>query len=89
MQALEQGTQKLEEGDIEGAKKLYKRSVEIKRTASALFNLGVTHYHASMNFMCSRPFYVDHFVTEEFQLAINAWEGCIALSPTSADAHTS
>lgn len=26
---------------------LYKRSVEIKRTASALFNLGVTHYHLS------------------------------------------
>jgi len=71
LQALEQGTQRLEEGDIEGAKKLYQRSVEIKRTASALFNLGVTHYHA-----------------KEFQLAINAWEGCIALSPTSADAHT-
>jgi len=45
MQCLEQGTQKLEEGDIQGAKELYKRSVEIKRTASSLFNLGVTHYH--------------------------------------------
>jgi len=44
---LEQGTQKLEEGDVEGAKKLYQRSVEIKRNASSLFNLGVTHYHLS------------------------------------------
>lgn len=47
MQCLEQGTQKLEEGDVQGAKELYKRSVEIKRNASSLFNLGVTHYHLS------------------------------------------
>ncbi|KAI0674646.1 hypothetical protein C8Q78DRAFT_1016019 [Trametes maxima] len=45
MQCLEEGTQKLEEGDVQAAKDLYKRSVEIKRTASSLFNLGVTHYH--------------------------------------------
>jgi len=45
LQCSEQGTQKLEEGDIEGAKVLYKRSVDIKRNASTLFNLGVTHYH--------------------------------------------
>ncbi|CDO71147.1 hypothetical protein BN946_scf184845.g17 [Trametes cinnabarina] len=45
MQCLEEGTQKLEEGDVHAAKALYKRSVDIKRTASALFNLGVTHYH--------------------------------------------
>ncbi|THH19448.1 hypothetical protein EW146_g1721 [Bondarzewia mesenterica] len=45
LQCLEQGTQKLEEGDVQGAKELYKRSVEIKRNASSLFNLGVTHYH--------------------------------------------
>jgi hypothetical protein len=44
---LEQGTQKLEEGDVEGAKKLYQRSVDIKRNASCLFNLCVTHYHLS------------------------------------------
>jgi hypothetical protein len=44
---LEQGTQQLEEGDVEGAKKLYQRSVDIKRNASSLFNLGVTHYHLS------------------------------------------
>ncbi|KAK0202851.1 TPR-like protein [Desarmillaria ectypa] len=42
---LEQGTQKLEEGDLEAAKNLYKRSADIKRNASSLFNLGVTHYH--------------------------------------------
>ncbi|KAA1468768.1 TPR-like protein, partial [Dentipellis sp. KUC8613] len=45
LQCLEQGTQKLEEGDVQGAKELYKRSVDIKRNASSLFNLGVTHYH--------------------------------------------
>ncbi|KIY66732.1 TPR-like protein [Cylindrobasidium torrendii FP15055 ss-10] len=42
---IEEGTLKLEEGDLEGAKGLYKRSAEIKRNASVLFNLGVTHYH--------------------------------------------
>lgn len=47
MQCLEEGTRKLEEGDVQGAKELYKRSVEIKRNASSLFNLGVTHYHLS------------------------------------------
>ncbi|KAH9887310.1 hypothetical protein C8Q73DRAFT_748640 [Cubamyces lactineus] len=45
MQCLEEGTQKLEEGDVQAAKASYKRSVDMKRTASALFNLGVTHYH--------------------------------------------
>ncbi|PCH44791.1 TPR-like protein [Wolfiporia cocos MD-104 SS10] len=45
MQCLEEGTQKLEEGDVQAAKALYQRSVDIKRTASSLFNLGVTHYH--------------------------------------------
>lgn len=47
VQCLEQGTQKLEEGDVQAAKELYKRSVDIKRNASSLFNLGVTHYHLS------------------------------------------
>ncbi|KAF8630738.1 hypothetical protein AX17_005333 [Amanita inopinata Kibby_2008] len=45
LRCLEQGTAKLEEGDVQAAKELYKRSIEIKRTASSLFNLGVTHYH--------------------------------------------
>ncbi|KAG6813829.1 hypothetical protein H0H92_006773 [Tricholoma furcatifolium] len=45
LRCLEQGTAKLEEGDVEGAKLLYKRSAEINRNASSLFNLGVTHYH--------------------------------------------
>ncbi|KAJ3515994.1 hypothetical protein NLJ89_g1405 [Agrocybe chaxingu] len=45
LRCLEQGTTKLEEGDVQGAKALYQRSVEIKRNASSLFNLGVTHYH--------------------------------------------
>ncbi|EMD34722.1 hypothetical protein CERSUDRAFT_75649 [Gelatoporia subvermispora B] len=42
---LAEGTQKLEDGDLQGAKELYGRSVEIKRQASSLFNLGVAHYH--------------------------------------------
>ncbi|KAF9258899.1 TPR-like protein [Marasmius fiardii PR-910] len=45
LRCLEEGTQKLEEGDVQAAKILYKRSAEIKRNASSLFNLGVTHYH--------------------------------------------
>lgn len=52
VQCLEQGTQKLEEGDVHAAKGLYKRSVEIKRNASSLFNLGVTHYHLSESHTC-------------------------------------
>jgi hypothetical protein len=47
LQCLEQGTQKLEEGDVEAAKRLYKRSTEIKKYPGSLFNLGVTHYHLS------------------------------------------
>ncbi|KAF5369234.1 hypothetical protein D9757_010021 [Collybiopsis confluens] len=45
LNCLEQGTRLLEEGDVEGAKGLYKRSAEINRNASSLYNLGVTHYH--------------------------------------------
>lgn len=45
--ALEEGTRKLEEGDIDGARALYQRSVDLKPNASNLFNLGVTKYHAS------------------------------------------
>ena len=33
MSCLEQGTQKLEENNLQGAKDLYKRSVEIKRSS--------------------------------------------------------
>ncbi|KAJ3994935.1 hypothetical protein F5050DRAFT_1809151 [Lentinula boryana] len=45
MNCLEQGTRLLEEGDVEGAKRLYARSAEINRNASSLYNLGVTYYH--------------------------------------------
>ncbi|KAF8196718.1 hypothetical protein K438DRAFT_1906196 [Mycena galopus ATCC 62051] len=45
LRCLDMGTLKLEEGDVVAAKDLYKRSVEIRRNASSLFNLGVTHYH--------------------------------------------
>jgi hypothetical protein len=50
LRCLEQGTTKLEEGDVQGAKSLYQRSTYIKRNASSLFNLGVTHYHLSLSF---------------------------------------
>lgn len=52
LRCLEQGTTKLEEGDVEAAKELYRRSTEIKRNASSLFNLGVTHYHLSTISVC-------------------------------------
>ncbi|KXN81544.1 hypothetical protein AN958_04481 [Leucoagaricus sp. SymC.cos] len=45
IRCMEQGTAKLEEGDVQAAKELYKRSADIKKNASSLFNLGVTHYH--------------------------------------------
>ncbi|KAK7445416.1 hypothetical protein VKT23_014833 [Stygiomarasmius scandens] len=45
LRCLEQGTLLLEGGDVNGAKDMYKRSVEIHRNASALYNLGVTFYH--------------------------------------------
>lgn len=88
-QCLEQGTQKLEEGDIEAAKALYKRSVEIKKTPSSLFNLGVTHYHLSQpDSLCSFPHLNLAFV-EEYDDAISAWKESITLQPSSPDAHTS
>ncbi|KZP01885.1 TPR-like protein [Calocera viscosa TUFC12733] len=46
IKALEEGTQKLEEGDLEGATQCYERSVQIRRTAHTLYNLGVIRYHA-------------------------------------------
>ncbi|SJX60063.1 uncharacterized protein SRS1_11378 [Sporisorium reilianum f. sp. reilianum] len=42
---LEEGTTHLEAGDLAAAKQSYQRSLEIKRNASALFNLGVCLYH--------------------------------------------
>lgn len=42
MEAMQDGNQRLEEGDIEGARELYRKSVEIKGTASGCFNLGVS-----------------------------------------------
>ncbi|KDQ19080.1 hypothetical protein BOTBODRAFT_28573 [Botryobasidium botryosum FD-172 SS1] len=46
LKALEEGTKKLEEGDVEAARRLCELSVSRKRTASGLFNLGVTCYHS-------------------------------------------
>ena len=39
---MEEGTHKLEDGDVEGARDAYKRSLEVKKTAAGLFNLGVS-----------------------------------------------
>ncbi|KAJ7453977.1 hypothetical protein B0H11DRAFT_266226 [Mycena galericulata] len=45
LRCMELGNSSLEQGDVSAAKELYKRSAEIRRNASSLFNLGVTHYH--------------------------------------------
>lgn len=42
MDALEEGTRYLEEGNVEAARDHYKRSVGIQKSAAALFNLGVS-----------------------------------------------
>ena len=75
---------------------LYQRSVDVKKTASSLFNLGVTHYHLSTRLLSiSLLRHVKiisyHFLIflEEFDQAINAWKESIALQPSSPDAHTS
>ena len=86
---LEQGTQKLEEGDVEGAKNLYQRSVDIKRNASSLFNLGVTHYHLSSYSKLIVAIWNSTPFEEEFDKAILSWTSAIELQPSSADAHTS
>lgn len=41
---VESGTRELEEGDLEGAKKLYQESLGVKETASGWFNLGVSYH---------------------------------------------
>jgi hypothetical protein len=93
LQCLEQGTQKLEEGDVEAAKRLYKRSTEVKRTASSLYNLGVTHYHlraSSISVSVVTQFNARPFsCTGEYDDAIAVWKESIVLQPSSADAHTS
>ena len=86
---LEQGTQKLEEGDVEGAKKLYQRSVDIKRNASSLFNLGVTQYHLSSYSKLIVSIWNLTHLEEEFDKAILSWTSAIELQPSSPDAHTS
>lgn len=89
LRCLEQGTAKLEDGDVLGAKELYKRSCEIHRNASSLFNLGVTHFHLSMSLsFCIRKLVLKRS-TEEYDDAISAWKESISLQPSSPDAHTS
>lgn len=90
LRCLEQGTAKLEEGDVQAAKDLYQRSAEIKRNASSLFNLGVTHYHLSG--LTSNSKYSPSsciIPLEEYDEAIAAWKESIAMQPSSPDAHTS
>jgi hypothetical protein len=47
LKLLEEGTSKLEAGDVKGAKTLYTQALEIKKTAGGLFNLGVVCFHLS------------------------------------------
>ena len=42
IELLEQGTLALEQGDLEGAKKFYKESVDVKTSSGGWFNLGVS-----------------------------------------------
>lgn len=42
IELLEQGTSALEQGDLEGAKKFYKQSVDVKSSSGGWFNLGVS-----------------------------------------------
>lgn len=50
MKALEEGTQKLEEGDVEAANALYKRSIDIKRA----WSFPVTAYLREANIEVNR-----------------------------------
>ncbi|KAK0546785.1 hypothetical protein OC845_004413 [Tilletia horrida] len=43
---MDEGTSLIEKGDLESAQKSYERSLSIKESSSALFNLGVCQYHA-------------------------------------------
>ncbi|OCB86419.1 TPR-like protein [Sanghuangporus baumii] len=70
---LEKGTQKLEEGDIEGAKALYQRQL----TSSLLVLL---FRSMTLQFLNN--------IQEEFDDAIAAWKESIELQPSSPDAHT-
>jgi tetratricopeptide (TPR) repeat protein len=90
--ALEEGTRKLEEGDVEGARVLYQRSVDVKPNASNLFNLGVTKYHASeflLIFTVPSGLLISVCHEEDFDGAIENWKQSIELQPDSPDAHTS
>ncbi|GAA5852303.1 hypothetical protein JCM8547_006729 [Rhodosporidiobolus lusitaniae] len=43
-QALDEGTEALQQGDFEGAQKAYKKSVAVKATSIGYYNLGVVQY---------------------------------------------
>lgn len=58
----------------------------------ALFNLGVTHFHASTFYSYTvhcHVFLSVCFVSENFQEAIKAWKQSIELDPSNPDAHIS
>lgn len=42
MDALEEGTRHLEDGNVEAARDMYRKSAQIQKSAAALFNLGVS-----------------------------------------------
>ncbi|KAJ7050539.1 hypothetical protein C8F01DRAFT_1000725 [Mycena amicta] len=67
LKCLASGTEKLENGDVAGAKELYKRSTEIRpNNPSSHFNLGVTHYHL-----------------KEFDEAIASWKQSLDMQPSA------
>lgn len=44
---IDNGTRELEEGDVEGAKKLYEESLKVQETSGGWFNLGVSPRRSS------------------------------------------
>ncbi|PPQ79676.1 hypothetical protein CVT25_003250, partial [Psilocybe cyanescens] len=94
LRCLEQGTAKLEDGDVQGAKELYLRSCEIHRNASSLFNLGVTHFHlkeyddaisAWKESISLQPSSADAHTISRPDLALHHLEIASSLSPEDAE----
>ncbi|KAF8075077.1 hypothetical protein FPV67DRAFT_1727513 [Lyophyllum atratum] len=83
LRCLEQGTTKLEEGDVQGAKLLYKRSAEINRNCQLPLQFGS---HTLPSQYVGRHWIVFtwrliHLHVEEYDEAIDAWKESIAIQP--------
>ncbi|KAJ9106217.1 hypothetical protein QFC21_001361 [Naganishia friedmannii] len=72
MDALEEGTRHLEDGNVEAARDQYKKSAQIQKSAAALFNLGVALDIASAYILAKPP---------QAALAIRHLKQALELSP--------